>query len=282
MNAWTFAIDISHWWQVDWEQVPPEVRVVLVKASEGDAHTDPQFERHVEGALNSGRFAAPYHFYRTQQGSRKVPPVAQAEHFMRVTRPYWAHFKMRANDFEKGPGGDVYNPTLGSETNDLYEYQRALFNSEWKVNADLLYTSWGEWGDFKMMNWRNAWQGPQWLQEDPFGMRLWLAAWQENLPLPRYWPRPFKQVFIWQFSAGYCMPGISTTDGRPRPVDANWILRPPAEVEVLLGEGQAAQIPPPPDELGRLAGEVARLDAQQRSLAERVEKLEEWAQKTTY
>ena len=35
-DNWTLAIDISHWWRVKWEEVPASVKVVIIKATEGD------------------------------------------------------------------------------------------------------------------------------------------------------------------------------------------------------------------------------------------------------
>jgi len=247
---WTLAIDISHWWQVDWSKLPENVRVIFIKATEDDEFVDPAFERHVEGALEAGKIVAPYHFYRTQffAKGRKPSPVAQAEHFLDVTRQYWPHFLARANDYEKGPHSEVlgdYNPTTGTEINDLYEFHRRLHESDWKVEADLLYTSYGEWGDFKMMTWQNAWQGPKWLADNPFGLKLWLAAWQKSLPEKQFYPRPFKTIWMWQYSAAAMLPGITNENGAPRAVDANWILLPEGVVDDLLRTepGESPEVP---------------------------------------
>jgi GH25 family lysozyme M1 (1,4-beta-N-acetylmuramidase) len=47
----TLAIDISHWRQVNWNEIPGDVKVVMIKATEGDYYIDDMMEQHVEGAL---------------------------------------------------------------------------------------------------------------------------------------------------------------------------------------------------------------------------------------
>ena len=97
----TLGIDISHWRRVNWAKIPEQVKVVMVKATEGDFYVDDQLEAHVEGALESGRIVGVYHFYRTAQNGRRVDPAAQAEFFLEHTRPYWAEVRLRACDWER-------------------------------------------------------------------------------------------------------------------------------------------------------------------------------------
>ena len=85
----TLAIDISHWRTVDWGQIPEEVKLVMIKATEGDYYRDDMLEAHVEGALGAGKIVGLYHFYRTAISGRKVKPAAQAEFFLEHTRQYW-------------------------------------------------------------------------------------------------------------------------------------------------------------------------------------------------
>ncbi len=248
----TIAIDISHWWRVNWAEVPDYVRVVMVKATEGEDFVDPMLASHVEGALAAGKTVGLYHFYRTQNAGRKAPPTAQAEFFLAQTRPYWGECKLRANDFEQGEYNAStsrhYNVANGSEINDLYVFHQALKGSDWAA-FDLLYTDWGTWGDFRMMNAANLWQGPGWIKSEGLVDGLWLAWWPtarpkeigalENFRIADYQPRlprPFTRYWMWQVAADYRMPGITNTRGVPRGTDLNLIPQPYAEVARTLGE----------------------------------------------
>lgn len=251
----TVAIDIAHWWQVDWAEVPEYVRVVFIKATEGDYFLDPSLERHVEGALEAGKIVGLYHFYRTRISGRVVPAQAQAEYFLHHTRSYWPEVNLRANDFERShfvdAAGEYYNPCLGTEAMDLRIFHQALHESGWAA-FDLLYTNPATWAGMKMETAANLWQGPAWIKEQPYLDGLWLAWWPYRRPKafaglqnfdpaafsPRL-PRPFTDYWMWQVAADYRMPGLYTSDGRaPKSADLSIIPHAPAEVAAMLGAYQ--------------------------------------------
>ena len=119
-RKFTWAVDISHWWHVDWTLVPEFVQMVLIRATEGDYLVDGCFQQHVEDALKAGKMVGLYHFYRTQIGGRGVPAEAQAEFFLYHTHPYWDDGSLRANIFWRGDylstAGEYYNLPVGSES----------------------------------------------------------------------------------------------------------------------------------------------------------------------
>jgi len=247
----TWAIDISHWWTVDWPQIPDFIQLVLVKATEGDYLTDPCFEQHIEEALGAGKTVGVYHFYRTQIGGRKVPPEAQAEYFLQQTRQYWDDLNLRANDFERGfylqAVGKYYNPRLGSECEDLFQFHQTLHQSDW-LTFDLLYTNVATWQEMKIENPSNFWQGPAWIKDQPFIDGLWLAWWPYRRPRsvpdlekfvsgsfsPRL-PRPFNDYWAWQLSADFVLPGLNNAEGMMgKPADLSYIPYPPEIVDQML------------------------------------------------
>lgn len=249
---YTYAIDISHWWEVEWHKIPQYVRLVLIKATEGDYMVDPSLASHVEGALGTGRHVGLYHFYRTSIGGRPVPPEAQAQYFLHHTQQYWDDVNLRANDFERGPRsastGEYYNPTLGSESHDLHTFHRTLHQSDW-LAFDLLYTGAATWQDMKLENPANLWRGPSWIAEEPFIDGLWLAWWPYRRPknddmlkefVPRSFsprlPRPFERYWMWQFAADFPMPGLLVPGGMmTKMADLSVILHPPEVVDQMLG-----------------------------------------------
>ncbi|MEN8242172.1 MAG: GH25 family lysozyme [Chloroflexota bacterium] len=231
----TLAIDISHWRTVDWAQIPEEVRLVMIKATEGDYYRDSKLAEHVEGALGAGKIVGLYHFYRTAIHGRKVKPGDQAEFFCEHTRQYWGDVHLRANDWERShrlADGSWYNPCLGSELEDLYNFHARLDDSDWEAFT-LVYTNLATWQEWKMENWRNGWQGPAWIRDGTMIDGLWVAAW--GVEAPSRLPRPFSEYWMHQFTASYPMPGVFTTGGRPCGVDANWIPSSEAEIRACLG-----------------------------------------------
>jgi hypothetical protein len=238
----TLGIDISHWRRVDWMALPEKVKVVMIKATEGDYYVDDRFQDHVENALQTGKIVGLYHFYRTSRHGRKVDPAAQAEFFLHHTHQYWGDIHLRANDWERShrqANGKWYNPALGTELEDFYQFHSRLYKSDWKAFS-LVYTNLATWQAWKMENWKNGWQGPAWIKDQSLLNGLWVAAW--GVAEPNRLPRPFTGYWMHQFSANYLMPGITTTDGKPSGVDANWIPYSLEEIEAQLGiAGTAAE-----------------------------------------
>lgn len=231
----TLAIDISHWRRVKWGELPEEVKLVLIKATEGDYYLDQMMTQHVEGALEAGKIVGLYHFYRTAKNGRKIKPAVQAEYFLHHTRPYWGDVRLRANDWERShklQPGEWYNPALGSEVNDFYNFHQKLHQSDWQAFT-LVYTNQATWQEWKMENWKNGWQGPQWINTNGFIDGLWIAAW--GVEQPGRLPRPFTSYWMHQFTANYRMPGIYNTNGKPSGVDANWIPHSIEEIRAVLG-----------------------------------------------
>jgi hypothetical protein len=176
-----------------------------------------------------------YHFYRTAMNGRKIEPAVQAEFFLHHTRQYWGDVKLRANDWERShklKSGAWYNPALGSEVEDLFNFHRTLHQSNWQAYT-LVYTNLATWQEWKMENWKNGWQGPRWINTNGFIDGLWIAAWgREN---PGRLPRPFTSYWMHQFTANYQMPGIYAANGKPSGVDANWIPHSVDEIRACLG-----------------------------------------------
>jgi hypothetical protein len=241
----TLAVDISHHRLVDWEKLDPQVKVVIVKATEGESMKDPRFEEHIEGALEKGLIVGAYHFYRTRIGSYIVPPIAQAEHFLDATKPYREYITIHANDFENftwWKTGRPYNPRIGTEQLDLYNYHSRV-KSEVDV-FDLLYTSLGSWQHFQMRNLTNGWQGPRWMREErgrPRSERLIDDLWIANYGVtsPKI-VRPFEDWWMWQYGQVY-MEGVTNENGDHAPVDVNYIKMPPIDVEAFFS-GQVQPI----------------------------------------
>jgi hypothetical protein len=238
------GIDISHWRRVDWRALPEKVKVVMIKATEGDYFVDDQFQSHVENALQAGKIVGLYHFYRTSRNGGKVDPAAQAEFFLHHTRQYWGDIRLRANDWERShrlANGRWYNPVLGSELEDFYEFHQRLHRSDWAAFT-LVYTNLATWQAWKMENWKNGWQGPAWIKNEPLIDGLWVAAW--GVAEPSRLPRPFDEYWMHQFSANYLIPGITTAKGKPSGVDANWIPHSLEEIKGQLGfPGTNPEIP---------------------------------------
>lgn len=237
--AKTLAIDISHWRRVNWAEIPESVRLVMIKATEGDDFRDGMLEAHVEAALEAGRIVGLYHFYRTAKNGRRVKPEDQAEFFLHHTRQYQGDVQLRANDWERShrlASGGWYNPARGSEEEDFYRFHRRLYQSDWKAFT-LVYTNLATWQAWKMENWRNGWAGPGWIKTEPYLDGLWVAAW--GVERPGRLPRPFRRYWMHQFSAGYRLPGVYTADGKPSGVDANWIPHTLDEIYDQLGLSQA-------------------------------------------
>ncbi len=251
MTERTLAIDISHWWRVNWDEIPAEVQVVLIKATEGNYYIDPQMQAHVEGALAAGKQVGLYHFYRTKIGGRVIPPQEQAEYFLHHTQPYWGAVHLRANDFERShwvkESGQYYNPTVGTASQDLETFHRTLHQSDWEA-FDLLYTNLDTWTEMGLHS-AERWRGPQWICQQPYIDGLWLAWWPYARPTntetlsafnEHSWqptlPRPFSEYWAWQVAADYRMPGLYTADGsKPKPADLSIIPHPPEEVATMLG-----------------------------------------------
>ncbi|MBN2045436.1 MAG: hypothetical protein JW757_10485 [Anaerolineales bacterium] len=229
-HNFTWVVDISHRWHIDWTQVPETIQLVLIKATEGDYLVDECFQQHVEDALKAGRMVGLTHSYRTRNGGRKVPPKAQADFFLHHTQPYWDDISLRANDFTRGhflpAAGEFSNPCLGSESEDLFTFHHMLERSDW-LAFDLLYTNAATWQEMKLENPDNGYQGPGWIKDQSFINGLWLAWWPYRRPRgpaglgkfvpgsfsPRL-PRPFTQYWAWQFSADFPLRGLYTKDGR--------------------------------------------------------------------
>jgi hypothetical protein len=230
----TLAIDISHWRNVKWDKIPDEVKVVMIKATEGDYYLDDIMPQHVEGALEAGKIVGLYHFYRTAMNGRKIKPRDQAEYFLHHTQQYWGDVKLRANDWERShklKSGEWYNPALGSEINDFFNFHQKLHQSGWQAFT-LMYTNLATWQEWKMESWKNAWQGPQWTITNGFIDGLWIAAW--GVDKPGRLPRPFQNYWMHQFTANYQMPGIYASNGKPSGVDANWIPKSIEEIRADL------------------------------------------------
>ena len=73
------AIDFSHWnGKIKWNRLPPTYRLVFLKATEGRAIVDSQWEANEEGALSTDRLVVPYHFISLE------PADLQAAHFVQT------------------------------------------------------------------------------------------------------------------------------------------------------------------------------------------------------
>src|SRR5262249_54004640 len=74
------SIDVSHYQgAIAWSMVPPEITIVMIKATEGTYFVDPLFQQNRAGAEASGRRVIPYHFCTTDN------PHDQADYFLAAT-----------------------------------------------------------------------------------------------------------------------------------------------------------------------------------------------------
>lgn len=229
MEEMTFALSLSQWFSVEWFRMPEYVQVVMIKATEGDAFVDPMLGQHVEESLEEGKIVGLVHEFRTEIGGRKVPGADQAAHLIEHTQQYWDDVDLRANHFNCGAvnpiRGQYENPRLGTESEELHAYHRALHGSEWAA-FDLLHTSAVNWFEMQMENAANRRRGPAWMQDEPLIDGLWLD-WQpyrrprghgdleKFIPgsySPRL-PRPFRAYWAWQFSGDFWLPGILNAPG---------------------------------------------------------------------
>lgn len=264
---YTYMIDVAHWWKVDYDLLPDYVKVVAIKATEGDYYEDDTWRAHLEGTLRTGRIPILYHFYRTKIGGRLVKPITQAEYFLDKTKDVHHLVNARANDFERGEYYEslkgYYNPVVPGINSDLLKFHQTLHDSGWKA-FDLLYTGLSTWQEMGLENAGNLWQGPSWVVDAGLIDGLWLAWWPIARPKneamlaqfdvskfsPRL-PRPFKEYWTWQVAADYSMPGVYVSDGsKPRSVDFNIIPHPYEEVAQMLGAYEQPPVEPPVEEPG--------------------------------
>lgn len=92
------AYDISHWKEVpDFALVSPKPLLFITKATEGTGFIDDKFVRFFEGMKQIGVVRGCFHFHRKAFGG-----LAQAEHFIRIVRPYVTPKDVLILDVEEG------------------------------------------------------------------------------------------------------------------------------------------------------------------------------------
>jgi len=215
------GIDISHWQgAIDWAQVNanPDIGFVIMKATEGRAFVDDQFERNWK---NCTKPKAAYHFWRYADD-----PNAQAVHFDAVVRAIAGNVKVRpVFDYE-----DKNAPKLGNIYSNIKEFHdraQSLFDGR----TPLVYTA-GWWWD-------------PWIGKDLFGSNpLWVAHYTTapgpTLPKTGGWT----EWRIWQYTSSGRAAGI---DGN---VDTNRFNGTQADANAFFYFADAPVPPPPPPPAG--------------------------------
>lgn len=87
------GIDVSHWDKtIDYNKVKQSrVKIVYIKATQGEALVDPFFKVNVQNAKKSGLFVGFYHYFTaTTENKAKL----EASHFVNTTKPYVCDCKM--------------------------------------------------------------------------------------------------------------------------------------------------------------------------------------------
>lgn len=139
------------------------------KATQGTSWIDPKYHERIQRDFDEGKIVGAYHWLETELS---FPVVEQALHFADTIdgTPY----DFIAVDFET-----YQNPITGKADDSL----RWFFTTLKDINKKkLIYTNPKTWFEHKMVNWRNLWQGPQWILE--MGIELWEAHWYQFPPDP--------------------------------------------------------------------------------------------------
>lgn len=231
----TLAIDLSRTFRVIWKEIPERVKVVMIRATEGDYDFNPMVQQQVEGALESGRIVGLYHVYRTEKNNREINPATQAEIFLHHTQEYWGDVKLQANQWEPGSKqdkGGQHKYNLRSEVDDLQTFHQQLHQSKWRAFT-LIYTNLANWQQWKMENWKNAWQGPRWIYAGGLIDGLWIA--ELDVAQPSRLPRQFSNYWMHHFATNYILSGIYDANGKDTGVYANWIPHSLEEIRSCLG-----------------------------------------------
>jgi lysozyme len=181
------GIDVSHWQgQIDWIQVSEAgVKFAFIKATDGNALSDPMLKQNYEGAANAGIPFGLYHFWRPG-----IP--GQADHFMNETVDI-PHSFLVALDIETGA-------LTEDNQQDALDWLKMLSDPLALHSRPLVYVS-PSYAKFNLTD-------PAWLQYP-----LWTAHYTD-LPQPNIdkWPT----WMFWQRQPNATIPGIST------PCDVNW------------------------------------------------------------
>lgn len=198
---------------VDWKNLDPIVRFVVVKLTEGVRYEDPAAKGHCAGARDSGRDLAGYHYLRVRAG--KPQDARQQAHDAAAVamreRCEWLGLDVESE------GNVGCRPA---------EYQAAVmdFVREWKAIVDLplaIYTYPGLWGSLGTM--------PAELATLP----LWIAHYAPPSPKVPIVPAPWSEWFLWQYAASAGV--IGRIDGVRGMVDRNVFRGSRDEMRARLG-----------------------------------------------
>lgn len=138
------------------------------KASQGTSFVDPKYRDRIQKDYDDGLLVGAYHWLETEA---KFPAVDQALHFAETIEgtPY----DFIAVDFE-----NYLNPVYRGD-----DYLRYFFTTLKDITKrKLIYTNQNTWYTHNMVNYKNLWQGPQWILE--MGIELWVAHWYQPNPSP--------------------------------------------------------------------------------------------------
>jgi len=190
------GMDISHFNDVQWDSLSPQIQFVYSKYSQGAAHKDPAFNTNLPPIKESGILYGAYHFLTFQDSAQE-----QADNFMQC----WPDVS--------GPNAlppmlDVEWQVGGSdaETNQLNNFITNNKTACVQIVADwlsivstqtgrtpVIYTAKGFWNEY--------FSGVTQFGNNP----LWIAAYQQQSPgLPPGWTK----YAIWQFSENASIPGV--------------------------------------------------------------------------
>ncbi|NPA74729.1 MAG: hypothetical protein GXO25_01435 [Euryarchaeota archaeon] len=178
------GLDVSHYQgTIDWTKVRNAgYTFVFVKASQGTSYVDPLFSTNVQGASAAGLKVGAYHFAEPSDD-----PIAEADHFVDVIKPYLSYMSLPpALDLEQ-TGGLSWS-ALSNWANEFEKEVQAktgitpiiYVNVNYATNLDSSVTQWP----------------------------LWIADWTYN---PNATPRTGKwsSWSFWQYSDSGSVPGIA-------------------------------------------------------------------------
>ncbi len=138
------------------------------KASQGTSWVDPKYHDRIQKDFDEGKIVGAYHWLETEPN---FPAVDQALHFADTIGG--TPFDFIAVDFE-----NYQNPVYRGE-----DYLRYFFSTLKEITEKkLIYTNLNSWHTHRLVNWKNAWQGPQWILD--MGIELWVAHWYQPSPAP--------------------------------------------------------------------------------------------------
>lgn len=174
------GLDVSHWQAgLDYSRIADAglVRFIIIKATEGTAYVDPQFEWHVSQCVKYGFVWAAYHFFHPG-----LDYTAQAKHFVDVVGK--DHVR-KFGDFEETdnrPPGDVRVASLNwlKTMDDMVGYHTPVYS-------------------------RAGWWNPIFSKTEIelFGRMSWPASW---INWPYVWPTSptmlngMDEWIVWQYA----------------------------------------------------------------------------------